>query len=150
MGETIKPNRSAFWKFFRKFDEYGFAPCWNNIDKIQQNINDRTHRLTYEMESHFCKQYGDEPKSLIQREIEICVPNSIVFITGPNYTHPMAISFDIDEKLLKKQCLCIDNPIVDVTDIFNFGIKALWTYHPTFLNRKRIFNEVSNRIIELL
>ena len=65
-------NRSAFWKLFRAFEKHGFTPCWNNIDKIQRTIDNRTVSLTNELEAHFCKQYGSDNKSLIQREIEIC------------------------------------------------------------------------------
>ena len=35
-------NRSAFWKLFRLLEQKGFAPCWNNIDKIQQTIDEKT------------------------------------------------------------------------------------------------------------
>ena len=145
-----KYNRSAFWKLFRIFQENGYAPCWNNIDKIQQTINGKTVPLTFEQEAHFGMQYGASRQSLIQKEIDICKPNYILFITGPNYTHSMATSFGIDEKelLLCRPYMTI--PFRDVTALFHLGIKTIWTYHPTFLNRKHILNDVSNQIIELL
>ncbi len=145
-----KYNHSAFWKLFRLFEQKGFAPCWNNIDKIQQTIDGKTISLTFELESHFCQQYGNSKKSLIQNEIDVCKPKSILFITGPNYTHSMATSFGIDETLLWKYRPNIINPISDITDILNNGTKCIWTYHPTFLNRKHILEDIAKSILELL
>lgn len=145
-----KYNRSAFWKLFRLFEQKGFAPCWNNIDKIQQTIDEKTVPLTLELESHFCQQYGNLKKSLIQNEIDVCKPKSILFITGPNYTHSMATSFGIDETLFWEYRPNIINPISDITDILNNGTKSIWTYHPTFLNRKHILEDVVKSIIEIL
>ena len=143
-------NRSAFWKFFKLFNQQGFAPCWNNIDKIQQTINGKTVPLTRELESHFCQQYGDLKKSLIQKEIDICQPKTVLFITGPNYTHSMATSFGVDETLLWENRPNIANPISDITDILGTGTKCIWTYHPTFLNRKHMLEDVFKNIIEIL
>jgi len=149
-GNKCKYNSSAFWKLFRAFEQNGFTPCWNNIDKIHQTINRKTIPLTLELESHFCQQYGESKKSLIQREIDICNPHAILFITGPNYTHSMATSFGIKESLFLECCPTITNPISDITDILNIGVNCIWTYHPTFLNRKHILDIVVKDIIKLI
>ena len=143
-------NHSAFWKLFRAIEQSGFAPCWNNIDKIQQTINGKTVPLTTTFESHFCQQYGEYKKSLIQNEIDICKPNKILFITGPNYTHSMATSFGINESLLSEKRPDLSTPISDITETLNLGVQCIWTYHPTFLNRKHILNDVVKNIIEFL
>lgn len=148
--EKYSYNRSAFWKLFRSFEKYGYTPCWNNIDKIQRTINNKTVSLTYELEEHFCKQYGQDNKSLIQREIEICKPNVLLFITGPYYDFSMETSFGLEKGTLQKYRPTKDNLFSDVTDVFNLGIKVIWTYHPTFLNRNHKIDNCINDIVNAI
>ena len=143
-------NRSAFWNFFRLLERSGFAPCWNNIDKIHQTVSGNTVPLSIEMEAYFCKQYGTPKQSLIQQEIDICKPNCILLITGPNYTHSMSASFGIEETTLSHYRPKIGSPIADITELLDLGVKTIWTYHPTFLNRHHVLNDVANQVIKLL
>lgn len=130
---------SGFWKVFRdlknKYKE-SVLLCWNNIDKVyyapqREDKSKEAYKgtLTYEAESYLSRPYGDDNKSLLQREIEIAKPNVLLFVTGPSYYLSMATAFGIDPANLKSK-LTKELEIVDVTSELKSDIPAFWTYHP--------------------
>lgn len=140
-------NASPFWQLFRKFQEKGISPCWNNIDKVQQYDGDKVCGLNIEQRELFSKQYGEKgnEKSLLQREIQIVEPDVVLFVTGPRYRYRISMSaaFGINEFELERVKPCKHNYIVDVNALFNTEIKVgvFWTYHPAYLNRIGKLNE---------
>ena len=135
-------NKSAFWMFFRQLQKDGFTPCWNNIDKLHRYINGQTKPLTAEQDKIFSSQYGMDSKSLLQREIELVKPDVIIFIIGPNYQCSLEHSFglEIASKPLSQLRPTLEHPCQEITSAIKMDIPAIWTYHPTYMNRKGMLN----------
>ena len=136
---NYKYNRSPFWGFFRKLDACGYTPCWNNIDKLHRYKNGKTEPLTEEQKEAFCAQYGEDKKSLLQREIDIVEPGAIVFVIGPKYQCSLEYSFglhSVSNELfeLKPTPSC---PCQDISHVINIGIPVIWSYHPNFLRFRK-------------
>ncbi|MGN1103690.1 MAG: hypothetical protein ACI4QI_02325 [Candidatus Coproplasma sp.] len=157
-------NRSPFWRFFRKFAKAGYAPCWNNLDKVRTYVKKdqkdwKEDFLPYktgsnEREILNRKIFDGASKSLLEKEIEIAKPNIVVFAVGPNnpYYHALSLAFfsgeDVDRKLenvFPKPNIdeCYKNISVDL----GLNVPAYWTYHPNLLSRKKWLNTVVDKII---
>lgn len=131
-----KYNRSGFWTLFRSFLKRGYVPCWNNIDKIQQAKGmASTIRLSNEHKRIFCRQYGEDNKSLLQREIELVKPDVVLFITGPNYHVSMTESLGLVEGALEELKPNRTKVCREITKEAGLGMPAFWAYHPSYLNR---------------
>ena len=83
--------------------------------------------------------------SLIKREIQIANPHFIIFAVGPRSRYIIAMNRAFQTQLEGYPTL--DRPIIDITEKLGLGIPAVWTYHPAFLQRSGLYNEVLNRII---
>lgn len=123
-------NCSPFWSFFKVFSNEGIVPCWNNVDKAQRNIGGKTVSLTEEIEIALNKKLPHTNKTLLQKELEILKPNTIVFITGPSYIVTMENALGLKEKTLLEYKPTQDNGCIDISSIVNLGIPTFWTYHP--------------------
>lgn len=135
-SEDFKYNRSGFWKLFRCFEKCGYVPCWNNIDKIhQQKGMASTIRLTDDHKRVFCRQYGNDNKSLLRREIEIVKPDAVVFITGPKYHVSMTESLGLPEGSLDEEKPTREYFCREITKKAGLGMPTFWAYHPSYLNR---------------
>ena len=130
-----KYNASPFWRMFREFNNRGIVPSWNNVDKIQQYRKGENSPLSLELESFFSQRYGNDDKSLLQREIELDKPDILLFITGPYYCFTMATALGLKEEVLKSYRPSSQKYCVEITDLLNVGAKAFWTYHPRYLNQ---------------
>ena len=139
-------NPSPFWQFFRLLEREGYAPCWNNVDKIHRPGGGRIARLSREQEWALCGVYGDEQVSLLRREIALCAPDAVVFITGPQYCYPMSLCLGVGEATLWQCRPSLQKPIVDITSTAALGCPTFWTYHPAFLNRRKILQQVVTQI----
>lgn len=141
-------NNSAFWMFFRQLNQDGFTPCWNNIDKLHRYINGKTKPLTAEQDQAFCAQYGPDNKSLLQREIELVNPNAIIFIIGPNYQCSLEHSFGLQtaSNQLSQLKPTLASPCQDITSTIKIDVPTIWTYHPTYMNRKGMLNSCAEAI----
>lgn len=141
-------NHSAFWMFFRQLNQAGFTPCWNNIDKLHRYIDGKTEPLTAELDKAFCAQYGTDNKSLLQREIELVNPDAIIFIIGPNYQRSLGHSFGLhdDSNQLSQLRPTLTFPCQDITSIIKMDVPSIWTYHPTYMNRKGMLNNCAKII----
>ncbi len=150
--DKVDYNSSPFWRMFREFDSRGITPSWNNVDKIQQyNAKDeKNFPLSIEQEKYFSCRYGNDNKSLLQREIELDEPDILLFITGPNYSFTMATALGLEEKVLKSYRPTKQNFCVEITDLLNIKPKVFWTYHPAYLNRNYIIVTCVNYICEKL
>ena len=134
-------NHSPFWQFFRLLDGAGYTPCWNNIDKIHRPGSGKIARLSREQEARLCGPYGTPRASLLQREIVLCAPDAVLFITGPQYCYPMSLALNVSEGQLWRYRPTVSTPVVDITAQAALGCKVLWTYHPAFLNRRRMLQQ---------
>lgn len=126
-------NSSPFWSFFKVFSNEGIVPCWNNVDKAQRNICGKTASLTEEIEMVLNQKLPHINKTLLQKEIEILMPNTIVFITGPSYRVTMEKALDLKENTLLEYEPTPDNGCVDISNVVNLGIPTFWTYHPRYI-----------------
>ena len=139
-------NHSPFWQFFRLLAREGYAPCWNNVDKIHRPGGGKIARLSREQERALCGAYGAALASLLQREVALCAPDAVVFITGPQYCYPMSLCLGVEESALWQQRPTTHTPIVDIRATASLGCPTFWTYHPAFLNRRRILQQVATQI----
>ncbi|MBR4864757.1 MAG: hypothetical protein IKU07_09290 [Oscillospiraceae bacterium] len=145
----FKYNRSAFWRFFRTFAKSGYVPCWNNIDKVHlQKGNESTIRLSYDLKKVFCRTYGEDGKSLLQREIAIARPDAVIFITGPKYHVSMTESLGMSEGGLNHTRPNSEAFCKNITKEVSLGIPVFWSYHPTYLNRCHKLADCVQTIIE--
>lgn len=128
-------NKSPFWKLFRRLEEHGFEPVWNNLDKFHRVIDANTKPLTVEIEKEFSKPYGLDNTSLLQREVEVAKPNIVAFVTGPNYHESMALALGVDDSKLQECRPTIEHPSKDITSVMKLGVPTIWTYHPAYLQR---------------
>lgn len=71
-------------------------------------------------------------------------------VTGPYYDFSMETSFGLEKGILQKYRPTKDSLFSDVTDILNLGVKVIWTYHPTFLNRKHKIDYCINYIVNAI
>lgn len=141
-----KYNRSPFWRFFRELANEGIEPVWNNLDKFHQIINGKTSPLSLKMENVFSRTYGNDNKSLLQREIELTKPTLVLFVTGPNYHESMATALGIDDRMLQEYRPTVSTPCQQFTKLTNMDIPLFWSYHPAYLSRRRAFQDVIARL----
>ena len=158
----IAKNNTPFWDAMRVLAEK-FEVCWNNLDKVHYEKT-----LSTFAEQELSKRYEKDGQkaSLLQREIEIAQPNAIIFFTGPNYSVSMQTAL-LSENGNFNSCpqygrydTNIDGCVIDITEEvyvsnpqkFSFpqGFKALWTYHPGWLRREKILEEVLSKLEKLL
>ena len=147
----IQSNYSPFWQFIKRFKEAGYGVCWNNLDKVRRyeyllETGWKEKKLQYDKENSkralLNKRIFDgNGKSLLQKEIEIAKPDTVVFAVGPRnpYYHTLCLALlgeNSYDKLLKSYP-DKSNYCVDITDKLNLGIPAYYTYHPNFLNRNK-------------
>lgn len=143
-------NPSPFWNMFRYMNQNGVTPAWNNVDKLHRIISGKTVPLSAEVERILSGPYGDDRRTLLQREIELTKPNGVYFITGPNYSETMSLALGIDQRLLAEHkpapsCLC-----QNITEIAQIGVPVFWSYHPRYLQMQKALAEVANSIITTL
>ena len=129
-------NSSPFWGFFKQFSKVDIVPCWNNVDKAQQNFDGKTKSLTKPMETELNCIMPDSNETLFQKEIEITQPSLIVFITGPSYSRTMEAAMNLKTGSLNIFELSHHNGCVDITEIAGFSIPTFWTYHPRHISNK--------------
>lgn len=135
-NSEIKSDNHFFWKFIRALDEMNdnkYSICWNNLDKIHRRDNDKVLPLLFDDERKLNRQYGNDNKSLLQREIDIVNPDIIIFLTGPRYRRSMCISFGIDLKSLDKIKPNKENETVEIGELLGIDKRVFWTYHPRYL-----------------
>ena len=141
-------NSSPFWGFFKQFSNADIVPCWNNVDKAQQNIDGNTRSLTIPMEIELNCILPDSNETLFQKEIEITQPSLIVFITGPSYSRTMEAAMNLETGSLNNFELSHQNGCVDITEIAGFNIPTFWTYHPRHISGKNLCRDAIVRIIK--
>ncbi len=136
---------SPFWNFFRKIEEEGWGPCWNNLDKVQRvKAVVGTDELTLEQEKLLNRAFTNDGKTLLQKEIELSKPDRVVFIVGPRYIDSLSVSLclpmdELTEYRPTKSTVC-----TDISAVAGLDIPVFWTYHPNYLNYiKRIEECVS-------
>ena len=137
-----KRNTSPFWKFISDLKFHEYEVIWNNIDKINRIENGKFKDATEGDELIMNSAYGEDNKTLLEREIEFFNPDILLFLTGPHYIKSMSSSLQIDESVLSGMKPSRNETIVDLTSTLNIGVKAFWTYHPSYLNRTSGFSEV--------
>lgn len=150
-----KCNGSPFWKFFRSIYGNGVFPCWSNIDKFHRYIINgkdannnntyKTERLKEEHKVEFNQIIHPQKKTLLLEEIEIIKPDVLIFVTGPDYIVSMETALMCN---LSSQVPDLKNDYVrDITKVINIGIPAFWTYHPLFLNLRKIMSDCIKQLI---
>ncbi len=144
---SYRYNRSAFWQLFRDMEKGGFGLAWNNLEKVREYNKGGKEIL---MESEENLNLLNEPlpsckASLIKREIQIADPHFIIFAVGPRSRYINAINRAFQTQL--EGYPTVEQPIIDVTEKLGLDIPAVWTYHPTFLRRSRLYDEVVARVL---
>lgn len=146
-----KRNSSPFWGFFKAFSKENVVPCWNNIDKAQRNINEKTMPLTIDIERKLNQKLPGSDFTLFQKEIEIIKPDVIVFITGPDYHNTMEVAMNLEENSLQGVGLTTQTGCIDISSITNLGIPTFWTYHPRYISSSKnelCRDEIVSKIME--
>ena len=130
-------NRSAFWKYIRRCRDFGYMPCWNNVDSIMRIVDEKNTPLSLELEKEFQKPVSSLHMTLLNYQISLSKPNIIIFVTGPYYRKTMEWGMEIDEGSLDN-FHPVKDTIIDITDVCvslkQKGITVLWSYHPNFIN----------------
>lgn len=137
----LKYNASRFWALFRAL-KTDYALCWTDIDKVYYNkLQDNkdgkyTGTLTYGGEAYLNQKYGEDNKSILEREIELAEPDYVVFVIGPNYHVSLEKSFGFEYKKLSEEWnkQVKDKKWCDITNVLAIGKPAVWTYHPAARN----------------
>ena len=136
-------NHSAFWRFFRLLHQEGYELCWNNVDKLHRyqdkGAKNDTEKLAEEYEKQLSIQYGEDCKSLLQREIEKVQPDAIVFLTGPNYRVTMGTAFGLSDTTLDLYVPTKTNICSEISKVLNLDMPVFWTYHPGYLSKNSGF-----------
>lgn len=129
-------NASRFWGLFRALKD-DYVLCWTDIDKVYYNRDgDYKGTLTSKGEAYLNQRYGDEKKSVLEREIELAKPDYIVFVIGPSYHVSLEQSFGIEEKIAQENTPNIEKKIISISNLLKIDIPAFWTYHPA--NRRGV------------
>lgn len=137
---------SPFWNFYRRIADKGYNVLWNNLDKFHQ-IKERKQVLISEDNAEkISAQYGEDNKSVLQREIELIKPDIVLLTIGPKwkYIRSFCSAFGIsDLPMMKKFKPTKSLPVSDITDILSIpDTKVFWTYHPAYLNRINKYSDV--------
>lgn len=103
-------------------------------------VDGKTKRLSCEIEKKLNGVVLSNNRTLFQNEVSILKPNAVIFITGPYYQVSMAESLKIDSNILLEHKPTVLNPCVDISEVVSEKQRVLWTYHPTFLRRRKIFD----------
>lgn len=153
-GFTEGVLASPFWNFYRKIAEKGYNVLWNNLDKFH-HIKELNKELKQELikgdnAEKISAQYGEDNKSILQREIELIKPDIVLLIIGPKwkYIQSFCSAFGIsDLSMMKKFKPTKSNPVSDLSEILAIpDTKVLWTYHPAYLNRINKYSDVLEMI----
>lgn len=148
-------SNSAFWNFFRKLkmkaSEYEL--CWDNVNKLERyrvGQNGKTYT------EHLAVSYVDKLNgpidgiTLFKRSMDITNPGSIVFVCGPSFTYALASYLGVDCNELEKFKPNLANPCTDISGIVGVGRKVFWSYHPGYLQRKKLIDKVVDVIVDSL
>lgn len=160
--DTIGYNRSPFWRFFNKFKKNGYAPCWNNIDKARKYCFDDTkgwieHKLSCD-ERYKARELLNEKifdgKSLLQKEIEIAKPDIVVFAIGTedSYLCSLRNAFELEKEWGEYDLSLTatsEGCCKDISNILHLDTPAYWTYHPNYLNFRKLFEDAVKKILSL-
>lgn len=166
-NRDFSTNSSPFWHFIRELSK-DYGVCWNNLDKVRRYIQNNGVELTED----YLLEYNDydknkdrsrlhekifDSKSLLHKEIEIAKPNIVIFAVGPKnpYYHSLSLAFfdgdKVDEHLnvrgIKYPQIKNNNFCCEISEDLNLDMPAFYTYHPHYLSRKRILNNVIKNII---
>ena len=128
-------NRSAFWKIFRYVEQnFGYCPCWNNIDKAHRITEGKTEPLSSDIEIELNRAILSNGNTILQEEISITNPKVVLFITGPYYWKSMAAALRLNESELFTCRPTVHHLCSDISELVGLEKRVLWTYHPTYLN----------------
>lgn len=142
-GFCEKVNTSPFWNFYRKIADKGCNVLWNNLDKFHPR---NSARVSGKDAERINARYGEDDKSVFQREIELIKPDIVLLTIGPKwkYIQSFCSAFGIsDLPMMKKFKPTKSLPVSDITDILSIpDTKVFWTYHPAYLNRINKYSDV--------
>lgn len=146
-GYSYHYNHSAFWQLFRDMKEKGFALAWNDLEKVREYNTEGKEIL---MESEENLNLLNEPLlsckvSLIKREIQIANPHFIIFVVGSRSRYINAINRAFQTQLEGYPTLA--TPYIDITEELGLDIPAIWTYHPAFLWRSKLYDDVLREVL---
>lgn len=160
---NFSKNHSPFWAFINKLKESGYGVCWNNIDKARRyvQVDGNKYSEDYLLEQNDNDENKDrsilhkkifDGKSLLQKEIEIAQPDAIVFAIGPKnpYYHTLSLAFFdgdkvdgyLNERGVKYPQLKDDKYCIDISRYLKLDIPAFYTYHPNYLQLKKLLDDV--------
>ena len=150
----IKTNKSAFWNFYRRLTGFGYDTLWDNLDKLLiEGTDKRQTHLSLTEAAHLNSPYGEDRKSVLQREIDLLKPNAIIFAVGPDekYVASLAAAFSVNASALQPYKPNHEESVRNISSVL--GMKdtiVLWTYHPNHLRISKLYGSTLLRIQELL
>ena len=140
-GKEYHGRNSPFWRFIKTFhtklngEQYPNGFLWTNFSKCDSN------RTTPSLELQEINNRGFE---LLRTEIEITKPQIVLFITGWSYDHHFERVFkeiQYDELIKNTLYLCKHPALPHHT---------FHTMHPKALQLRSKFNQVMDKIVELV
>ncbi len=140
-------RNSPFWNFYRRLCDDGYNVLWNNLDKFHP---ENKQRLSWEQGIRFNSPYGEDKLSVLQREIKELKPKVVVLVVGnKKYTASLASAFSVSEEELKKYEPNTTRYLSEISSVLGLeNISVLWTYHPAYLQRKKLYCAVLQAIKE--
>lgn len=140
---------SPFWRFSRNLQSLNYNIVWNNLDKLHRyDENNKTKSLKVADEKELNKRFGNDNKSLLEREIDIIKPDCIIFVTGPAYYKSMCACFGIEPTTLAEYRPNSQNLCTEIENILNYKGKVFWAYHPSHLSYIHGFDKCMSFIKE--
>ncbi len=150
----MRTNKSAFWNFYRRLTDFGYDVLWDNLDKLLVEKSDKrqTH-LSLAEAANINSPYGEEQKSVLQREVELLRPKVIVLVVGPNekYVASLAAAFSVSVSALQAYKPNHEATVSDISAVV--GLRdtiVLWTYHPNHLRISRLYKPTLSKIQKIL
>lgn len=152
----IHLKSSPFFRLIRALSQK-YNVCWNNLDKIHytvtikdafpdKDIKGAVEKSKEEVASLYLSDEeklflpSENCKSLLQMEIDCIKPDIVLFVTGPSYKKSMEIQ--------------IGKVFASTPNTKKFIVHAanknyLWTYHPSYLNMEKLFDQVVDKVSSL-
>lgn len=143
-------NPSPFWNAFRIMHDKGKGVLWNNLDKMHRIGTGKktTQPLSVEDEKNLDCPYGNDKKSLLQREVEIACPSAIWLAVGPYREEAIEISFNLEKGTLYQLRPRKEKWLSEIGSYLNLDMPVYWTYHPKYLSYLKVLPQCVQMIAE--
>ncbi len=132
---------SPFWYFIHsineKFNSNRLAFYWTNLFKTESKNYQPGENIMPKTKEHL---------DTLSEEIKILDPDMAVFLTGPLYDQHL--EYSLPETSLSP--FFKDIPERHMASVEGLDCKAIRTYHPAYLRRRKIFDDHLEKTVEFL